>query len=113
MCRLAAWSLEPPAERTLTPGTDVMATYRVHNTGGVGAPFTLLLDLDGLYDDVQQGWAGPGQDVPVTFQFTVPADLEERTGTGRIILNDEETQFTYRIAGYELDMSGRLLDGSS
>lgn len=103
-----AWEVEPPVEWFLTPGADVVATYFVRNTGGLGAPFTLVLDLDGLYDDVQSGWADPGQTVPVTFLINVPADLEERQGAGRYVINGQQTEFTYRIAGLELDMAGLL-----
>ena len=101
------WRVSMP-EILLIPGAGTEVPMTVENEGGLGAPFTLTLDLHGLYTADQKGWADPGEVVTRTYAFTLPADVEARTAVGHYRINGLETPFTYTIAGYQLDMSGHL-----
>jgi RHS repeat-associated protein len=101
------WRVETPP-LTLVPGVENTVPFAVHNAGGLGAPFTLTLDLDGLIALQDSGWVGAGAEATVSFTLTPPADLDAITGIGHYDFNGAETPFTYTIAGYQLDMRGRF-----
>lgn len=100
--------LAPPPPLTLAPGAVVSAPLAVTNVGGVGAPFTLTLDLDGLAFDTRLGWVEAGETVTVTPAISVPVDIEARSAVGHLWLNEAARPFTYTILGPALDMHADL-----
>ncbi len=102
-----SWQVDVP-EMTVVPGVATTIPVTVHNTGGLGAPFTLTLDLHGLYTADEYGWADPGEVIALIYTFTLPSDVEARTAVGHYRINDVSTPISYTIAGYQLDMSGHL-----
>ncbi|MBN2001895.1 MAG: PKD domain-containing protein [Anaerolineae bacterium] len=103
----AEWQVNVP-HLVLTPGAITTVPLTIHNAGGIGAPYTLTLELDGLFSRQTYSWLDAGQTDVVSFTIALPDDLEARTGVGRYTINAVPTPFTYTVAGYQLDMSAAL-----
>jgi RHS repeat-associated protein len=101
------WQVDVP-DLTLTPGVVYTVPLTIGNVGGIGEPYTLTFELDGLFSRQTYGWLDPGQEEVVSQTLALPVDLEARTGVGHYTINGAQTFFTYTIAGYHLDMSASL-----
>jgi len=96
-----------PTGRNFTAGEDVPLVFTVENIGGSEGEAILTVEMPD-FEDTNRTWIGAGAAENMSFNFTIPDDLEEKSYKGFYELDGEREEFTFFVQGANISVSASL-----
>ena len=96
-----------PEEMNFTIGQNVILVFEVENIGGSEGEATLTLEMPD-FEDTNRTWIRAGAVENISFNFTIPDDLEEKSYKGIYELDGARDEFTYSVQGANISVNASL-----
>ncbi|MCL6613151.1 MAG: hypothetical protein K6U03_00800, partial [Firmicutes bacterium] len=97
-----------PEGLVLGAGQANPVVIRVRNEGTKDGDAILEMVCDDYFAGAAVFHLAPGEETEAVFDVVVPEDYESGVYPAKLILNGEETAFTYRVEGYKLEATASL-----
>ncbi|NAT10896.1 hypothetical protein C4E22_05040, partial [ANME-1 cluster archaeon AG-394-G06] len=96
-----------PAERNFTIGENVTLVFTVKNVGGSEGEATLKLAMID-FEDTNRTWIIAGAEENISFYFSIPDDLEEKSYKGIYVLDGTRSEFSFFVQGANISVDASL-----
>ncbi len=96
-----------PAELNFTIGENVTLVFMVKNVGGSEGEATLKLAMID-FEDTNRTWIIAGAEENISFNVTIPDDLEEKSYKGIYVLDGTRSEFTFFVQGANISVDASL-----
>jgi hypothetical protein len=96
-----------PEDMNFTIGEHVILVFELKNTGGTEGEATLKLSMPD-FEDTNRTWVRPGEKENMSFNFTIPDDLEEKSYKGIYELDGKRDEFTFFVQGANISVDASL-----
>jgi len=96
-----------PENMNFTIGQNVTMTFVVGNTGGSEGEATLTLSMPD-FEDTNRTWVRPGEKENISFNLTIPDDLEEKNYKGIYEIDGKRADFTFFVQGANISVDASL-----
>nr|QNO55772.1 hypothetical protein DIJDKDOB_00003 [Methanosarcinales archaeon ANME-1 ERB7] len=96
-----------PADRKFTIGEDVTLVIEVENIGGSEGEAMLSLEMPD-FEDTNRTWIRAGAKENISFNLTIPDDLEEKNYKGFYVLDGKREEFTFFVQGANISVDASL-----
>ena len=96
-----------PREMNFNIGQDVTITFLVKNIGGMEGEATIRLLMPD-FEEEKRTWIRPGEEKEISFNLTIPDDLEEKSYKGIYELNGKRGKFSFFVKGAKISVEAFL-----
>jgi len=92
----------------LVPGQDTTYTITIQNTGDLFGTLDVPFSVPGIFEDTQTLFLDPNESETVTYQFTVPEDLDERSDVAWFEVGDTRVEIPFDVPGAKVSVEAQL-----
>ena len=92
-----------PEDMNFTLGENVILVFDVENIGGTEGEATLRLEMPD-FEDTNRTWVRPGTEENISFNLTIPDDLEEKNYKGIYELDGKRDEFRFFVQGAKISV---------
>jgi parallel beta-helix repeat protein len=96
-----------PGDMDFTLGENVILMFEVENIGGTEGEATLRLEMPD-FEDTNRTWVRPGTEENISFNLTIPDDLEEKNYKGIYELDGKRDEFRFFVQGAKISVEASL-----
>ena len=96
-----------PEDMNFTLRENVTITFVVENIGGTEGEATLKLSMPD-FEDTNRTWIRPGEKENISFNLTIPDDLEEKSYKGIYELDGKRDEFRFFVQGANISVNASL-----
>lgn len=97
-----------PLSPVYTLGEAVQINFGVKNTGSIEGKAQVKLKVLDIYEDTKDVWLTANEAQTVSFDFTIPDDLEAKEYKAYVYLNGAELEIPFTIQGVNIEVTANL-----
>jgi len=96
-----------PEDMNFTIGQNVTMTFVVGNAGGSEGEAMLTLSMPD-FEDTNRTWVRPAEKENISFDLTIPDDLEQKNYKGIYEIDGKRAEFTFFVQGANISVDASL-----